>query len=166
MIVAFAVGLLLSALNVRYRDVNQAITLLVSLWLFLSPVAYPVSAVPAAWLPLYAVNPMSAVIEGFRWCCSADRRRDRGADLGRGDGHSPSHRFDLLPEDRAAIRGCHMTVHQAIEVDRVSKRYALVSTTPREPSPRRQALCWAASGGGADGRRRSGRCVTSACRSR
>ena len=41
MIVAFAVGLLLSALNVRYRDVNQAITLLVSLWLFLSPVAYP-----------------------------------------------------------------------------------------------------------------------------
>jgi lipopolysaccharide transport system permease protein len=68
MIVAFAVGLLLSALNVRYRDVNQAITLLVSLWLFLSPVAYPVSAVPAAWLPLYAVNPMSAVIEGFRWC--------------------------------------------------------------------------------------------------
>jgi lipopolysaccharide transport system permease protein len=55
-------------LNVRYRDVNQAITLLVSLWLFLSPVAYPVSAVPAAWLPLYAVNPMSAVIEGFRWC--------------------------------------------------------------------------------------------------
>jgi lipopolysaccharide transport system permease protein len=68
MIVAFAVGLLLSALNVRYRDVNQAITLLVSLWLFLSPVAYPVSAVPAAWLPLYAVNPMSAVIGGFRWC--------------------------------------------------------------------------------------------------
>jgi homopolymeric O-antigen transport system permease protein len=67
-IVAFAVGLLLSALNVRYRDVNQAITLLVSLWLFLSPVAYPVSAVPAAWLPLYAVNPMSAVIQGFRWC--------------------------------------------------------------------------------------------------
>jgi ABC-type polysaccharide/polyol phosphate export permease len=68
MVVAFAVGLLLSALNVRYRDVNQAITLLVQLWLFLSPVAYPTSAVPAAWQPLYAVNPMSAVIEGFRWC--------------------------------------------------------------------------------------------------
>ena len=67
-IVAFAVGSLLSALNVRYRDVNQAITLLVQLWLFLSPVAYPTSAVPAAWQPLYAVNPMSAVIEGFRWC--------------------------------------------------------------------------------------------------
>jgi ABC-type polysaccharide/polyol phosphate export permease len=67
-IVSFAVGLLLSALNVRYRDVNQAITLLVQLWLFLSPVAYPTSAVPAVWQPLYAVNPMSAVIEGLRWC--------------------------------------------------------------------------------------------------
>jgi len=67
-LVAFAAGLLLSALNVRYRDVNQAITLLLQLWLFLSPVAYPTSAVPAAWQPLYAVNPMSAVIEGFRWC--------------------------------------------------------------------------------------------------
>jgi lipopolysaccharide transport system permease protein len=68
MIVALAVGLLLSALNVRYRDVNQGITLLVQLWLFLSPVAYPMSAVPAAWQPVYAMNPMSAVIEGFRWC--------------------------------------------------------------------------------------------------
>jgi lipopolysaccharide transport system permease protein len=68
LIVAFAVGLLLSALNVRYRDVNQAITLLVQLWLFLSPVAYPSSAVPASWQPLYALNPMTAVIEGFRWC--------------------------------------------------------------------------------------------------
>jgi lipopolysaccharide transport system permease protein len=68
MLVAFAVGSLLSALNVRYRDVNQAITLLVQLWLFLSPVAYPISAVPEAWQPLYAVNPMSLVVEGFRWC--------------------------------------------------------------------------------------------------
>ena len=67
-IVAGAVGVLLSAMNVRYRDVNQAITLLVQLWLFLSPVAYPVSAVSAAWQPLYALNPMSAVIQGFRWC--------------------------------------------------------------------------------------------------
>jgi lipopolysaccharide transport system permease protein len=67
-VVALAVGLLLAALNVRYRDVNQAITLLVQLWLFLSPVAYPTSAIPEAWLPVYALNPMSAVIEGFRWC--------------------------------------------------------------------------------------------------
>ena len=68
LVVAASVGLLLAAMNVRYRDVNQAITLVVQLWLFLSPVAYPVSAVPSGWLPLYAMNPMSAVIQGFRWC--------------------------------------------------------------------------------------------------
>jgi len=67
-LVALAVGLLLAALNVRYRDVNQAISLLVQLWLFLSPVAYPTSAVPEAWRPVYALNPMVGVIEGFRWC--------------------------------------------------------------------------------------------------
>jgi ABC-type polysaccharide/polyol phosphate export permease len=66
-VVAFAVGLLLAAFNVRYRDVNQAITLLVQLWLFLSPVAYPSSAVPTEWRAAYALNPMSAVIDGFRW---------------------------------------------------------------------------------------------------
>ena len=67
MTVALSVGLLLAALNVRYRDVNQAISLLVQLWLFLSPVAYPTSTVPEAWRPVYALNPMVAVVEGFRW---------------------------------------------------------------------------------------------------
>jgi lipopolysaccharide transport system permease protein len=71
MVVALAVGLLLAALNVRYRDVNQAISLLVQLWLFLSPVAYPTSTVPEAWRPVYALNPMVGVIDGFRWCLLA-----------------------------------------------------------------------------------------------
>lgn len=70
-VVALAVGLLLAALNVRYRDVNQAISLLVQLWLFLSPVAYPTSTVPEAWRPVYALNPMVGVIDGFRWCLLA-----------------------------------------------------------------------------------------------
>ena len=68
MVVAFAVGLLLAAVNVRYRDVNQAISLAVQLWLFLSPVAYQTSTVPEAWQPVYALNPMVGVVEGFRWC--------------------------------------------------------------------------------------------------
>jgi ABC-type polysaccharide/polyol phosphate export permease len=67
-VVALSVGLLLAALNVRYRDVNQAISLAVQLWLFLSPVAYPTSTVPEAWRPLYALNPMVGIIDGFRWC--------------------------------------------------------------------------------------------------
>jgi lipopolysaccharide transport system permease protein len=61
------VGLWLSALNVQYRDVNHAITLLLQLWLFVSPVAYPSSMVQGGWRLLYALNPMAGVIDGFRW---------------------------------------------------------------------------------------------------
>jgi lipopolysaccharide transport system permease protein len=64
---SFSVGLWLSALNVQYRDVNHAITLLVQLWLFVSPVAYPSSMVQGGWQFLYALNPMAGVIDGFRW---------------------------------------------------------------------------------------------------
>jgi lipopolysaccharide transport system permease protein len=62
-----SVGLWLAALNVQYRDVNHAVTLLVQLWLFVSPVAYPSSLVPDAWRPLYALNPVAGLLDGFRW---------------------------------------------------------------------------------------------------
>jgi lipopolysaccharide transport system permease protein len=64
---ALAVGLWLSALNVRYRDVGHAIPFLIQIWMFLSPVAYPASLVPEKWRLLYSLNPMAGVIEGFRW---------------------------------------------------------------------------------------------------
>lgn len=64
---ALAVGLWLSALNVRYRDVGHAIPFLVQSWLFVSPVAYPVSLVPERWRVLYSLNPIAGTIEGFRW---------------------------------------------------------------------------------------------------
>jgi len=64
---ALAVGLWLSALNVRYRDVGHAIPFLIQFWMFASPVAYPVSLVPEKWRLLYSLNPMAGVIEGFRW---------------------------------------------------------------------------------------------------
>jgi lipopolysaccharide transport system permease protein len=64
---ALSVSLWLSAINVRYRDVGQAIPFLVQLWMFASPVAYPVSVVPERWRLLYNLNPMAGVIEGFRW---------------------------------------------------------------------------------------------------
>jgi ABC-type polysaccharide/polyol phosphate export permease len=63
----FGVGLWLGTLNVTYRDVNQAIGLLVQLWMFASPVAYPSSVVPDAWRPAYFLNPMAGVIESLRW---------------------------------------------------------------------------------------------------
>ena len=64
---AVSVSLWLSAINVRYRDVGQAMPFLIQIWLFASPVAYPSSVVPENWRPLYSVNPMAGVIEGFRW---------------------------------------------------------------------------------------------------
>jgi len=64
---ALGVGLWLSALNALYRDVRYATPFLIQLWLFASPVAYPASMVPERWQWLYWLNPMTAVIEGFRW---------------------------------------------------------------------------------------------------
>jgi lipopolysaccharide transport system permease protein len=67
MLGVFGIGLLLGTLNVSYRDINQAIALVIQLWMFVSPVAYPSSVVPRFWRPLYFANPMAGVIEGFRW---------------------------------------------------------------------------------------------------
>lgn len=64
---ALAVGVWLSALNVRYRDVRYTVPFLTQIWLFATPVAYPVSMVPADWRTLYSLNPMVGVVEGFRW---------------------------------------------------------------------------------------------------
>jgi lipopolysaccharide transport system permease protein len=65
--VTLGMGLLLGTLNVTYRDVNQGITLLIQLWMFVSPVAYPSSVVPRTWRAAYFLNPMAGVVEGFRW---------------------------------------------------------------------------------------------------
>ena len=64
---ALAVGVWLAALNVKYRDVRHTIPFLTQCWMFASPVAYPVSIIPAKWRLLYGLNPMAGVIEGFRW---------------------------------------------------------------------------------------------------
>ena len=64
---ALGAGLWLSAINVKYRDVHYTIPLLTQLWLFLSPVVYPSSLVPESFRFLYGLNPMVAVIEGFKW---------------------------------------------------------------------------------------------------
>ncbi len=64
---ALSVGLWLSALNVKYRDIRYTIPFLAQLWLFASPVAYSSSMVPEKWQALYGINPMVGVVEGFRW---------------------------------------------------------------------------------------------------
>jgi len=67
MLTALSVSLWLAVINVRYRDVGQAVPFLIQIWLFVSPVAYAVSVVPSQWRMLYSLNPMAGVIEGFRW---------------------------------------------------------------------------------------------------
>jgi lipopolysaccharide transport system permease protein len=64
---ALGIGLWLSALNVRYRDVRYAIPFLIQLWFLSTPVMYPSSLLPDNWRVLYGINPMAGVVEGFRW---------------------------------------------------------------------------------------------------
>ena len=65
--VALGAGLWLAAINVRFRDVRHLVPFLVQFWLFASPVVFAVSLVPTRWQPLYALNPLVGVLEGFRW---------------------------------------------------------------------------------------------------
>lgn len=64
---ALAVGLWLSALNVKYRDVRYAVPFLTVLWQYGSPIAYSSSLIPDQWQVLYGLNPIAGVVEGFRW---------------------------------------------------------------------------------------------------
>jgi lipopolysaccharide transport system permease protein len=65
-LLAIAVGMGLSAINVKYRDVKFAIPFLVQIWMYLSPVAYPSSVVPARWRTVYSLNPFVGIIDGYR----------------------------------------------------------------------------------------------------
>lgn len=65
--VTLAVGLWLAALNVQYRDVRNALTFLLQLWFFLTPVVYGSSLLEGKWTFVLALNPMAGVIECFRW---------------------------------------------------------------------------------------------------
>lgn len=66
-VAALGIGLWLSALNVKYRDVRYTIGFLIQFGFFVTPVAYPISAVPARLAAWYALNPMVGAVEGFRW---------------------------------------------------------------------------------------------------
>ena len=67
LVTAVGVGLWLSALNVLYRDINYILPFLTQFWMFLTPIAYPSSMVPQRFQVLYALNPMTGVVEGSRW---------------------------------------------------------------------------------------------------
>jgi len=67
MMTALGAGLWLSALNIQFRDIQYVVPFLTQVRLFATPIAYPTSIVPVSWRPLYGLNPMVSVVEGFRW---------------------------------------------------------------------------------------------------
>lgn len=66
-VLGLAVGLWLSALTSKYRDLVYLTGFISQLWLYLTPVIYPLSAVPERWKWLSALNPMTAVVETYRY---------------------------------------------------------------------------------------------------
>jgi lipopolysaccharide transport system permease protein len=60
-------GMILAALNVKYRDIKHAMPFGIQLWLFLTPIIYPTSMVPGRYQTLLALNPLAGLIDAFRW---------------------------------------------------------------------------------------------------
>jgi len=103
---AFGIGVWLSALNVRYRDVPYVLPIFTQLWLFASPVIYGTSFIPPRFHWLIALNPVSGVIDGFRW-----------AVLGRGLPH-----YDLFAT--SLIVGLVLTVSGVMYFRHVERQFA------------------------------------------
>lgn len=64
---SLGVGLWFAALNVRYRDVRYLVPFIVQFWMYATPIAYPSSVLKSEWRIVFALNPMTGVVEGFRW---------------------------------------------------------------------------------------------------
>jgi lipopolysaccharide transport system permease protein len=66
-LLALSIGLWLAPINVRFRDIKHTLPFIIQIWMYASPIVYPLSMVPEQWQGLYSLNPMVGVIEGFRW---------------------------------------------------------------------------------------------------
>jgi lipopolysaccharide transport system permease protein len=67
LVTSLGVGLWLSAMNVKFRDVKYLVPFLTQFWMFATPVVYPSSLLSGKWRAVFALNPMVGVVEGFRW---------------------------------------------------------------------------------------------------
>lgn len=79
LLTALGFGLWLSALNVRYRDINYLVPFVVQLWMYVTPVIYASTLIPARFRFLLGLNPMTGVVEGFRWALLGSRLSDARA---------------------------------------------------------------------------------------
>jgi|ERR1051326_84599 lipopolysaccharide transport system permease protein len=78
-LLALGVGMWISAVNVKYRDLRYALPFLIQLWMFASPVIYPASLMPQKWRWVLWLNPLTGIIEGFRTSLLGVNRFDWGA---------------------------------------------------------------------------------------
>ena len=76
MVLALAVALWLGPVNAKFRDIMHTIPFLLQVWMYATPIAYPLSIVPEKWRALYSLNPMVGVVEGFRWALLAKANPD------------------------------------------------------------------------------------------
>lgn len=65
-LLSLAIGMWMSALNVKYRDIGALLPTVIQLWMYVSPVVYPVSLAPASWQWLYSLNPLTGILKAFR----------------------------------------------------------------------------------------------------
>ncbi len=66
-LLALSIALWLGPINVRFRDIKHTVPFMLQVWMYASPIVYPLSQVPDEYKLLYSLNPMVGVIEGFRW---------------------------------------------------------------------------------------------------
>ena len=117
------VGAWLAALNVKYRDVRNAITFLLQVWFFATPVAYGSSLLPSA---LIAVNPMAGLVDGFRWSLIGAPPRSRGRRFAHRWALGRARGLGLLRPRGALLRGRDLRAAvRAIEVESVGKKYRI-----------------------------------------
>lgn len=74
MVLALGISMLLAAINVRYRDVKYALPFIIQIWLFVTPIIYPVTFLPAKYQKVLALNPLAGIVEGLRACLFSARR--------------------------------------------------------------------------------------------
>jgi len=67
-ILSLGLGFWFAALNVKYRDIRHIVPFFTQLWLFATPIVYPSSLLHEPWRTVFGLNPMTSVVEGFRWC--------------------------------------------------------------------------------------------------
>ena len=65
---SLAIGILMTTISVKYRDVRQVVPFMTQVWMWMTPIVYSSSMVPERWRFLYGLNPLVGIVDGFRWC--------------------------------------------------------------------------------------------------